>query len=142
MLHAKSISGNDENLHSSSESYLHLLVMVDVQEALPELDNLKGHKQGDGDQIRIQNPECNHQNDPVHEPIFVVALQNIISKNTQQMSMQLQRCATNDADLPAAKPVASMSSFIRLNNLNSQHCVHSSQLEQQWSNLTVSLLVA
>ena len=58
-----------------AESYLHLLVMVDVQKALPELDNLQGHKQGNWHQVRVQNPKRDHQNDPIHKPILVVALQ-------------------------------------------------------------------
>ena len=49
--------------------------MVDIQEALPELNNLQGHKQRDGDQIGVQNPEGDHQNDPVHSSASVVTLQ-------------------------------------------------------------------
>ena len=56
--------------------YLHLLVMIDVQEALPEFDNFQGHKQGNGHQVRVQDPKSDHQDDPVHEPVLVVTLQD------------------------------------------------------------------
>ena len=60
-------------------AYLHLPVMVDVQEALPELDNLQGHKQGDGNQVGIQNPEGDHEDDPVDSTTLVVTLYMQIS---------------------------------------------------------------
>ena len=49
--------------------------MVDVQEALPELDNLQGHKQGDWHQVGVQDPEGDHQDDPVNKSALVVTLQ-------------------------------------------------------------------
>ena len=58
--------------------------MVDVQEALPELDNLKGHKQGDRHQVGVQDPEGDHQDDPVHKPALVVTLQQPINLSTRQ----------------------------------------------------------
>jgi hypothetical protein len=53
--------------------------MVDVQEALPELDNLQGHKQGDGDQVGVQNPEGDHEDDPVDSSTLIVTLYMQIS---------------------------------------------------------------
>ena len=101
---------SSDYLCSSAVSYLHLLVMVDVQEALPELDDLKGHKQGDGHQIRVQNPECDHQDDPVHKSIFVVALQDAISNGAQQIYLSTR----SQANMPrlTAKPVATFSSSV------------------------------
>lgn len=52
LLHAQSAADRNPGIWVHLlKAYLHLLVMVDVQEALPELDDLKGHKQGDGHQV-------------------------------------------------------------------------------------------
>ncbi len=65
--------------HSVRSAYLHLPVVIDVQEALPELDNLQGHKQGDGDQVGVQNPKGDHEDNPVDSTTLVVTLYMQIS---------------------------------------------------------------
>ena len=55
-------------------TYLHFLVIVDVQEGLQELDYLQSDKQADGHQIGVQDPEGNQQDDGVHKAVAVVAL--------------------------------------------------------------------
>lgn len=48
--------------------------MIDIEEALPELDDLQGHKQRDGHQVGVQNPEGDHEDYPVHKAVSVVTL--------------------------------------------------------------------
>lgn len=69
----------DMQVAVDDKAYLHLPVMIDVQEALPELDNLQGHKKGDGDQVGVQNPEGDHEDDPVDSTTLIVTLYMQIS---------------------------------------------------------------
>ena len=41
---------------------------------LPELHNLQGDEEGDGDEVRVQDPEGDEQDQGVRKTVLVVAL--------------------------------------------------------------------
>ena len=54
---------------------LHLIIRLHLDEALPELDNLQRHKQADGHQVGVQDPEGDEKDECVSSAILIVALQ-------------------------------------------------------------------
>ena len=70
----------------------HLIVGLHLDEALPELDNLEGHKETDGHQVGVQDPEGDQQDEGVGPAVLIVALRGVTPASSMGFEHRMSNC--------------------------------------------------